>query len=522
MKTRLLSLSALTIIIAAASGTARADVPGWCKVEGEKPSGNLTDLYSEDDARDAVVTLVAVTCYPDDEAKGQSKQIEAMRKKWSATLNMTEADWADAALWAHKGQWERNGPSFSPKNTKAAWSTWGAIDQYAGIVNSMMLGGSDRTVDPAYLADAFGAKLTQAGRLGFITRCLAGDSGDHAVRWGICQPDIDAYDPKALAAELRADTTRDGFWRMAMRFVAWDMAPRLAKHAEEVKELLAKDPGYPKIFALAKSTHTAWATKPKYLDLMAEVDDARITSSRKLGEACLAKTWTAWQEAVAAIPAKQWGTVRGEPGDSFVQKGAGIIAAEPAGYLATLAMQQCHALNKKDDYLVRVMGGALSRWPGFRGPRTATHTAILQAGIELDDRDARLEYPAIERPWIEGNGSSGGGGEGVVASVKVAGDIATVTFKKEKVKQTICTKGHYTNRVVQITSSGSLIYQYICTAEKTEVAMFAPAPPQKINAKYAGGLKPGMFVTIYEDVLVVAYAKSGAAAPVIVGGVVVK
>jgi len=49
-----------------------------------------------------------------------------------------------------------------------------------------------------------------------------------------------------------------------------------------------------------------------------------------------------------------------------------------------------------------------------------------------------------------------------------------------------------------------------------------PAPPQTVNSRYAAGLKKGMFVSVVEDVVTVAYAKSGAPAPSMVAGVPVK
>jgi hypothetical protein len=120
-----------------------------------------------------------------------------------------------------------------------------------------------------------------------------------------------------------------------------------------------------------------------------------------------------------------------------------------------------------------------------------------------------------------GSGSSSGGGKGVIASVKKKGDKAEIEFRKEKVKQTRCTKGHYTNRVTQITSSGQLIYQYICTAEVNETIIVAPFPPQTVDARFVGGLEPGQLVVVVEDVVVVAFKKGGST-PVVVGGVEVK
>ena len=47
------------------------------------------------------------------------------------------------------------------------------------------------------------------------------------------------------------------------------------------------------------------------------------------------------------------------------------------------------------------------------------------------------------------------------------------------------------------------------------------ASPQTVNARYAAGIKPGMFVAVTEDVVTAAYAKGGKA-PSMIAGVPVK
>jgi hypothetical protein len=194
----------------------------------------------------------------------------------------------------------------------------------------------------------------------------------------------------------------------------------------------------------------------------------------------------------------------------------------PNGYLAALALHLCARFEDKPDYLARIIGGSLQRWPGFRGPRTAAHTAILTAGVELDDRDARIEYPDIGRPWIYGDSSSGGGGFGEIAKVKVEGEKATVEFAKVKSKQQECVKGRQTNRLRQIRSDGTLVYEYLCQQWRTVTLNEPPFAPQTVNALYAGGLKKGNFVHVVEDVVVAAYPKNGDSTPHVVAGVPVK
>ena len=163
----------------------------------------------------------------------------------------------------------------------------------------------------------------------------------------------------------------------------------------------------------------------------------------------------------------------------------------------------------------------MERWPGFRGPRTAAHAAVLAAGVTFDDRDARLEYPDVTRPFGGFGGSRSGGGMGVVGALKPAGKTVTVTFKKQMVKQTQCAQAKTTRRVTQIRPDGTLVYESVCTRWET-VTVDKSDSPQTVNARYLTGVKPGMFTSIIEDVAIATWAKPGAATPTMVFGVALK
>ncbi len=521
MRTHLAGLAVLLVV--ADTSAAHAAKPAWCKSAGDASLnvyGSLEDVFKEDDPRDALYTLVAASCFPDSDAQAAASRLEAARKEWSQKLHLTEADWADVAEWATRSQGERNSPTIYPSDPKLAWSKYTPVDQYGGIINSQT-GDSSRVADPAYVADALGERLGQAGRLGYITVCLG--SRAQPVEWAMCQPDLDAFDAKQLSDELRGDTTHDGFQRTTVRIEGFLIAPKLAERAAAVKALVDKDPAYGKLFTIAKEQRQAWLkVDPSYVALMSGIDDARVTGSRRAAEGCAERTWSAWKTVVASIPAERFGKIQGEPGNSFLEQAAALIVGTPHGYLASLALHLCGSLDEKPDYLIRSLGGAMSRWPGYRGPRTATHTAILTAGIELDDRDAQLEYPDVSRPWIHGSSGSSGGGTGVIAGLKSSGATATIEFAKVKSTQKECTKGRRTNRITQIRSDGGIVYEYICEATRTVTINEPPAPPQTVKARYAEGLKKGQLVAIAEDVVTVAYPKSDAGKPAMVAGVPVK
>ena len=178
---------------------------------------------------------------------------------------------------------------------------------------------------------------------------------------------------------------------------------------------------------------------------------------------------------MASIPAKKFEGMHDDRanGNSFVDTAMGPIISNPSVYLASVALTTCMTVGQdrgaKHDILIRLLGSAMERWPGFRGPRTATQTAIMTTGITLDDRDAKLEYPGVHRSFGGGGGSRSGGGDGVIGQLKPSGKTVTVEFKKQMVKQVQCAQVKYTNRVTQIRPDGTLIYESTCVKNETVI-----------------------------------------------------
>ncbi len=499
------------VLMVASAGTAMADAPPWCAKATGRLDSNSKDAITSKDSSWALYYLVGATCKPDEEAKTLTKELAAARAKWNKKLDMVEQDWADVAEWASEDQSTRMNPNVRTEK-KLAWSKLSPVQQFGLIAGDFNEDGA------AYTADALGPKLTEVGRFAWIHKCLKARDDEQPVMWAMCQPDIDAFDRKKFANEVRMDTAVTGVERMAMRFLFEDYDQQLKDHADAVKKLFAKDAGYQTVFKTAEQGYKDFAkVDASYVQLAADMEDARVTNSRKAFEGCVERTWPAWKKAVSGIPAKKFANFKREPGDeNEIVQAVGVIIGDPAGYLATVSHYICDGLGgdrNKMDYLAKALGNTASRWPGYRGPRTAAQTAVMANGVTLDDRDAKIDYPNVNHDWMAQNLSSGGGGRGVVASVKVNGDKATVTFKKEFEKQEQCTNWKSSNRITQITSSGSIIYESWCTASKS-VTVDKSFGPQTVKARYVEGLKPGMFFTNTEDVAGVVYAKNGAKQPV--------
>lgn len=507
-----LLLSFVSIAIAAAPADAE---PAWCKpVAGKLMHGTLKDALTSPDLRESIPSIVEILCHarPDTEEARRAPEVEAARRRVMKQLAMTEADWNDAAEWAGEHQGKLMSTTLD-YDRKKAWSRLTPVEQFAAITKA--------DDDASYVADAFGPKLSELGRFGFIVDCLEQRHGP--VDWAICQPDIDQLDRGKIAAELRASPGSTGYERMALRLDLAELDARLVAHRAAVTEVLARDAAYQQVFATAAAGRKAWtASDAKLADLVLAMDDARITHSRRAYEGCHARTWPALQAAIAATPASKLVFHHDPGGPSPFERAAGVIVNQPNGYLAALAYVICqHGTIETADYLGRSLAGSMVHWPGYRGPRTTALTAIMNAGIQLDDRDARLEFPRVDRGWIGSSTGASGGGGGVIASIKRTGDTAVITFAKKLERTTTCTQYKTGNRIVQITANGTFIYESWCVAEKP-ITVNRASPPQTVRAQYADGLAPGMVVSTVEDVVTFAWAKPGAKQPAIVAGVKVR
>ena len=532
MEATLSTLSVLTVLGWAAN--AAAAPPAWCSGTGGNrvdSSGSIKDAIEDTDPRNALRNLVARICNPGTDDEDAMSDLEAARKKWSTRLELTEADWADVAAYATLGQGERMAGEIhllndSEQARKRPWSSFDNIDQYVWLNSE--LGASDSlTLDHNYLADGFGARLSETGRLAYIRDCI---NGNGPVQWAMCQGDIDRLDLKKALAEVRENKAYGGWEKIRLRIVIADLKVKLTEHAAKVKQLVASDPGYAKMFDAAAAARKEWDERLKtdaaLIALVDKMDDARITNSRSGFAGCADTTWAAWKAAMATVPAKKYEGMHDDRGNgkSFLDDAITPIVNSPEAYLASVAFITCMTVGQehdaKRDVLVRELGAGMQYWPGFRGPRTAAESAILMAGITLDDRDAKLDYPKKSRPFSSGSGYRSGGGAGVVSKLTPSGTTTTVDFKAIMVKQVQCAQSRQTNRVVQIRSDGVLQYEVVCIRNETVTVNKADGP-QKVNPKYLDGVHPGVYASIVEDVVAATW-KPGAAVPSTVFGVALK
>ncbi len=525
----LIPLAALGL---ARTADAKPGLPSWCATEGldenvvQRNSPNLQDALTKDDPAWGLYDLVIASCTAkDDDLDEHRGELAARRQFWNKELDMTDADWADVAAWSLADQGSRYGGLGTMPDDKRAWSSYDPADQYKAIAGAQGGGASDE--DFIYLADALGPNLSELGRFGYIWRCLR-ERDASEVEWAMCEPDIALFDAKKVAAEIRASKSTNGYERTSMRFAVREVRQALPKHAADVKALIAGDSAYGKLFTIAAATRKDWDARWKseapLLALVLAMDDARVTKSRKALDGCEDKTVAAFQAALAKIPAKEFENMRdnAEHGGVFLFQAMPVVLTDPDGYLASMALATCHADAEKDQLAVS-LGNALMRYPGFRGPRTASMMAMANAGITLDDRDKRLDFPNVHHDsWFHAQYAyGGGGGNGVIATAKSDGKVVHVTFTKKLEKQVQCAESRTTGRLARIDSSGQLIYQEVCVKSKT-VTVNTADDPVDVDVRYANGVKPGVFLSAAYGIAQAVWPKSTSTTPAFVFGVAVK
>ncbi|MCA9674545.1 MAG: hypothetical protein H6709_08800 [Kofleriaceae bacterium] len=308
-----------------------------------------------------------------------------------------------------------------------------------------------------------------------------------------------------------------------MRLEMDKIRQRIPERVAAIKKLADADPAYATLLKLGAQVRKRWAARPTDDELQAlalALDDAWASDSRRAYEGCDETTWQALAHAVGAIPAKRLDGVVGTTSRPYLAKVASILLDDEDVYLAANARGICARSLGGDDAVAALFGAELEFRSGARGPRTATQTEFLAAGVEFDDRTASLQFERTFRPWRGGAGFAGTF-EGVVTKVVRGDGGTTITFAKQMVKVLECTVWKATNRVDRIDDSGHVYYAQVCVHDKWSTYDSAPKPTT-VSARFEAGLKKGAFVTLYGGTVGAVWAKEGAKTPLVVFGVALR
>ena len=498
--------------------------PAWCNVDNKeaiKSSKTNVDFALSSEWENALNGLVFATCAPDNEAQKRAGEVEAARQAWSKKLNLKEADWADIADWAATGQ--RFSTSLTDlaaeRKQHYAWSKLTPIEQFIAVNTGIgTVGAGNGNSDIEYLLDALGPKLSETGRFAFVLGCTRTED---PVWLAVCAGESERLDRAKVLDEVRA-ANGSGSIKTRIRVLLSELDGNLAKQRERVKKWRDKDPAYAKMFDIAAATRSdwdkIWQTESSLVDLALAMDDARELKSKSALDGCADKTRAAWREVVAAIPAKQ--LVGTDPADWYFDALRTILRT-PRGYLAGVALDACFATHYDDERVAAGVGGILYQDVGLRGPRTATLSALLGAGLTLDEIGAKIKFPSLRHDG-RFKGDNLHGYFGTVAKLSKPGKdgMVTITFAKKAQKQEQCTETRPAKRPSGIRADGSLIYDSDCV--KWGIVEIDRTPDdQQVRARYLEGVKAGVSVYAGTGVVMGVFAK-GKKTPIAVMGVPVK
>jgi hypothetical protein len=450
-------------------------------------------MVQSKDAGQAIEEIAKTLCSTSGEVAAKRGEIEAARAAWSKKLAMQDGDWADAAAFAAD-----TGHTVKQELSAKGLAALTPIDQYIAIDVGFKDANGYAISDPLYLTDALETRLTEVGRFSWLRQCVKNDSvaradGD-AVKWAICQADLDKFDIGKFASELRADTAHDPVTRMALRLKLLEFNEALQDYNTRKAAVVKKDDAYQKIFEVAAKARAEWARgvggNAQLLELVESTDSGALFRSRKLLDGCEDKTAAALAAAVATLPAKAFTAmhdVRDDPFAGFAAAAGPLLVNTPVVNLAASAFVECNKGTATADFL----GEYLQRVPGERGPRNAALGAIMGETFKFDDTEAKkLQYPSFgTRPYQRSGGAIRSAG-GVVKSTKPEGDALTVNLEKTSVVQEDCVASHKTHRLSRIRPDGVLEYESIC--DKTAMVKHDTTWSNfKVNPAHAKWLKPG-------------------------------
>lgn len=380
------------------------------------------------------------------------------------------------------------------------------------------LEGNVGVMHPAYLADMLGDKYPMLGRTAFLYVCLKADMPTASA---VCQGDVEAFDAGKAIAEIDADKAHAELHASAKALVA-EVKGMVAAQPAKLKAWADKDDAYKKMFEIAATARKQPYGSAELRSLVLDIDDARRTGSRKALAGCETKVWPQWVKAVSAIPANKFGLEYEDSMSDVWKNHAATIVGTTDGYLAAIAAVGCLPPDNGFEHV----RDALNFWPGARGPRNGALTAMRKANLQLDKKDAKIEWPSVDRRQFFGNYETPSGnsqaGRAPVKTVTVQGDKIQLTYGDIKGKAIKCTDYHPGVVPARIDASGNIIYESSCGKyEQVEVNHGAPNPTVD-EKRYAEGVKPGVIVSFKENVIHYVMANLQSKYPTVVLGAPVK
>jgi hypothetical protein len=359
------------------------------------------------------------------------------------------------------------------------------------------------------LADELGDRLSQLGRVSLISKCFyhAKEDATAALIWAVCGADVAAVDLAKLTAELATEDIGPAS-RDEVLATAKETLDKARKVGTAVEAAAKEDPGVAglvKLGAAAREEWAAYASKNKdaigrFLALKDAVRSGK--SNHKAYEGCYEATQPAFAKLVRSTHFP-W-DVQGDPMPFHVS----FVTATTDGYVTTVAYAACafgqdpagesiytaaaNAPGGGARFGARSIALAKALAPGFK-------PAFTQRSLRFDDMTFQWKY-GMTMPGANSITAIMTPGGGTVGALKAEGNATKITFKGNTVDA--CLEWVETNRVAQVSSSGSVTYQKTCKkrGQIPNQASAVTAP-----SRYLGGIAPGVSIITVDQFPVVAW-----------------
>ena len=360
--------------------------------------------------------------------------------------------------------------------------------------------GGVRSNDTAWWLDQRAEVPSEAHRALLIQSILNGvvdDSSEGLGHFLFARHDINAFEPSKVRAPLQEAGLTEPWLSVAelrgyiVKQEALEWQREWLARAEQLPELKA-------VLAAGEQGFVDWTTTfsshSAGFEAAWTMEEAVLSGRKTSFEGCsdtLAGHYTSYVESAKPVDQASYERMVTAPFPTLLL-GAWAVCEKNLGHEGQAALR----------------GHLAALSPVQRGPRTAAVVSALPMVVKGKEDFERFPYETESMLPFSSHGrdlfsrpdaaplfttlGSGASPRGVVQSVTAGEDGVRIVFKPEmgKVPTMSCVK---TNRIQRIHSNGTVEYQRDCTVTGSETVNQASSP-FVVDAFFAAGLKPGMFV----------------------------
>lgn len=358
-------------------------------------------------------------------------------------------------------------------------------------------------------ADELGDKLSQAGRIAVVRRCLgdAKPEARSAALWAICSGDVEAFKLDAFGAELAKEGIDAGVRKQLL-----DSAKQTLDHAKAVGAAVTaaakEDPGIEAIVAMGPTARNEWrefaAAHADELAALADMQDSVREEKNGLAKDCVAKTYAPFAKVIRSTKISDADQNLVSTLEYYVNSLPKALEAQ----LAVLSWSACAALVHTSggalythavSTRISLGGGQFKRHFARRGPRSLTTAKLFDSKFAPKFTDRNLRLDAMTQPHgdYRVQVASYPGTQPVSSLVaKLVKDGDATTVKGKSYLAETCVDWRDTKKVNSVDTQGNVHYEKKCA--KYENVRYDASDVETATA-FVNGISPGLELTAEDN-----------------------